>query len=231
MMMMEQNKDIIYGAGEGYRSTGAVVGGEVGPGASLANDHGRLGVDCQAPLRVNATGSEDIEMEMDIELEMEVASAEETPPGEEKMAEANSERKKEKRVETERTVDRSGSSSRGGKAPSSPPASKAPGVSSSSSSPPPIDDSEIFRIPRKVGEKGKSREGARSGDNSREQSRSRRGSMSGARSENDESCGSRSTMASVTSRGKKRKIVMEIDRWSGQPGAGQRRHEVADGGA
>ncbi|XP_033176772.1 uncharacterized protein LOC117151695 [Bombus impatiens] len=46
----------VYGAGEGYPSTGAVVGSQVGPAASTSRDHGRSRVDRQAPGRVFTPG-------------------------------------------------------------------------------------------------------------------------------------------------------------------------------
>ncbi|XP_033362398.1 uncharacterized protein LOC117240485, partial [Bombus vosnesenskii] len=55
-MVMENLKDKVYGAGEGYPSTGAVAGSEVGPAASISRDHGRSRVDRQAPGRVSTTG-------------------------------------------------------------------------------------------------------------------------------------------------------------------------------
>nr|XP_033188906.1 uncharacterized protein LOC117156201 [Bombus vancouverensis nearcticus] len=55
-MEMEHRNDNVYGAGEGYPSTGAVAGSEVGPAASISRDHGRSRVDRQAPGRVYTTG-------------------------------------------------------------------------------------------------------------------------------------------------------------------------------
>nr|XP_033188909.1 uncharacterized protein LOC117156205 [Bombus vancouverensis nearcticus] len=55
-MDMDKINDNVYGAGEGYPSTGAVVGSKVGPAASISRDHGRSGVDRQAPGRVTTTG-------------------------------------------------------------------------------------------------------------------------------------------------------------------------------
>ncbi|XP_060823356.1 uncharacterized protein LOC132911430 [Bombus pascuorum] len=56
----------VYGAGAGYPSTGADVGGQAGPAVSLACDRGRMGVDHQAPIHVITTGEEE---EGDIEME------------------------------------------------------------------------------------------------------------------------------------------------------------------
>ncbi|XP_050479292.1 uncharacterized protein LOC126868117 [Bombus huntii] len=53
---MENINDKVYG--EGYPSTGAVAGSEVGPAASISRDHGRSRVDRQAPGRVSTTGDE-----------------------------------------------------------------------------------------------------------------------------------------------------------------------------
>ncbi|XP_060831593.1 uncharacterized protein LOC132915827 [Bombus pascuorum] len=107
------------------------------------------------------------------------------------------ERDKEKRAEKEKIRSRNGSrsrsSSREGKlSSSSPPAVKTLTA---------VDDSEIFRVPRRVGERGKSKDGVRSRDSFREQSRTRADSISETRSEDEES------VASITSRGKKQKII------------------------
>jgi hypothetical protein len=56
IMENETKRIIVYGAGEGYPSTGAVVGSQVGPAASSAHDHGHSGVDRQAPGSVSAPG-------------------------------------------------------------------------------------------------------------------------------------------------------------------------------
>ena len=64
--MSENINNEVYGAGEGYPSTGADVGGQAGPAVSLACDRGRMGVDHQAPIHVITTGEEE---EGDIEME------------------------------------------------------------------------------------------------------------------------------------------------------------------
>jgi hypothetical protein len=46
----------VYGAGKGYRSTGAIVGSQVSPAASSAHDHGHSVVDRQAPGSVFTPG-------------------------------------------------------------------------------------------------------------------------------------------------------------------------------
>ena len=52
------DKKHVYGAGEGDPSTDAVVGSQVGPTASSFHDHGRSGVDGQAPGCVYASGED-----------------------------------------------------------------------------------------------------------------------------------------------------------------------------
>lgn len=55
-MELSNRQKNVYGAGEGYPSTGVVVGSQVGPTASSSYDHGRSRVDRQAPGRVSAPG-------------------------------------------------------------------------------------------------------------------------------------------------------------------------------
>ncbi|XP_033362390.1 uncharacterized protein LOC117240471 [Bombus vosnesenskii] len=55
-MDIENLSNKVCGAGEGYSSTGAAVGSEVGPTASTTRDHGRSRVDRQAPGRVSTPG-------------------------------------------------------------------------------------------------------------------------------------------------------------------------------
>jgi hypothetical protein len=52
----DNKKKHIYGAGEGDLSTGAVMGGQVGPTASTFHDHCRSVLDRQVPGRVSASG-------------------------------------------------------------------------------------------------------------------------------------------------------------------------------
>ena len=57
-MDLRMDKKHVYGAGEGDPSTDAVVGSQVGPTASSFHDHGRSGVDGQAPGCVYASGED-----------------------------------------------------------------------------------------------------------------------------------------------------------------------------
>jgi hypothetical protein len=49
----------VYGAGEGYPSTGVVAGGKTGPAALSSSNRGQPGVSRQAPECVHATGERD----------------------------------------------------------------------------------------------------------------------------------------------------------------------------
>ncbi|XP_060822332.1 uncharacterized protein LOC132910580 [Bombus pascuorum] len=200
-MDMKDNQEIdVYGAGEGYPSTGAGVGGQAGPTASLASDRGRVGVGHRAPIRVNASGEE-----------MEDVAMEETreggPPARTKAnnieAAKNRGRSGERKAERAGPVDRRRSDSRGGKPTPTP--SLAPLAVPSTPLPTAAEHSgnvfQTFKIPKNVRDKVKAQDGHRSIDGSIESSRMRKESTSDGRSEDEES------MASVTARGKKRKIT------------------------
>ncbi|XP_060831448.1 uncharacterized protein LOC132915626 [Bombus pascuorum] len=199
-MDMEENKKIeVYGAGEGYPSTGAGVGGQAGPTASLASDRGRVGVGHRAPIRVNASGEETEDVAME-------ETREGGPPVRTKTnieAAKNRGRSGARKAERTGPEDRNRSNSRGGKP--TPTSSHAPLAVPSTPLPTAAEHSDdvfqIFKIPKKVRDKETAQDGHRSIDSSRESSLMRQESISEGRSEDEES------MASVTSRGKKRKIT------------------------